>query len=48
MKRVMVFIDGSNLYHGLRDFVGRADLDLGKLAQRLAGDRELVQATTVR
>jgi len=25
---VMVFIDGSNLYHALEDFVGRTDLDL--------------------
>jgi len=43
LKRVMVFIDGGNLYHGLRDFVGRTDVDLGKLAQKLAGDRELVR-----
>ena len=37
LKRMMVFIDGSNLYHALEDFVGHTDLDLGKLAQTLAG-----------
>lgn len=41
LKRVMVFIDGSNLYHALKDFVGCTDLDLGKLAQTLAGDISL-------
>ncbi|MEW6105133.1 MAG: NYN domain-containing protein [Bacillota bacterium] len=40
---MMIFIDGSNLYHGLKDFVGRTDVDLGKLAQKLAQDRELVR-----
>lgn len=30
-----------NLYHALQDFVGCTDLDLGKLAQTLAGDISL-------
>ncbi|GBE30399.1 NYN domain protein [bacterium BMS3Bbin04] len=42
MKRVAVFIDGSNFYNGLRDNVGRMDVDFqqfGKvLAQKTGGE----------
>ena len=37
--RVMVYIDGSNLYHSLRNTLGRIDLDFLAFARKLAGDR---------
>jgi uncharacterized LabA/DUF88 family protein len=40
-ERVMVFIDGSNLYHVLGQTCGRHDLQFDKFAQKLAGDRDL-------
>ncbi len=43
MPRVMVFIDGSNLYHSLRDAYRRTDIDFAKLCAKLAGPRELVR-----
>ena len=44
MTRVMVFIDGSNLYHSLRESYGRTDIDFLKLCTTLAGgDRQLVR-----
>ena len=39
--RVVVFIDGSNLYHSLEENCGRADLDFELLAYKLAGGRPL-------
>lgn len=36
MKRVAVFIDGSNFYNGLRDNLGRMDVDFYRLGQVLA------------
>jgi len=39
----MVFIDGSNLYHVLGEVCGRHDLNFGKFAQKVAGDRNLVR-----
>lgn len=41
--RVMVYIDGSNLYHSLKQTAGRTDLDFHKFAKRLVGDRQLVR-----
>ena len=42
--RVMVYIDGSNLYHSLNQAVGRTDLDFSKFSQKLVGsDRQLVR-----
>ena len=38
---VNVYIDGSNLYHLLRDRVGRTDLDFLAFARKLAGARQL-------
>lgn len=44
MKRVMVFIDGSNLYHGLKKMHCRTDVDLGKMSIQLVGTgREFVR-----
>ncbi|MCB2199370.1 NYN domain-containing protein [bacterium] len=40
MKRVAVFIDGSNFYNGLRDNVGRMDVDFHRLGKLLAADSE--------
>lgn len=39
--RVMIFIDGSNLYHSLRDVHGRTSLDYTKFVGCLANDRDL-------
>lgn len=43
-ERVMVFIDGSNLYHSLKEGFGRTDLDFKVFVQKLVGDRYLVRA----
>lgn len=44
MKRVMIFIDGSNLYHNLRSFCGRTDIDFAAFVRKLVGeDRELIR-----
>ena len=42
-ERVMVFIDGSNLYHVLNQHFSRNDIKFGKFAEKLAGDRNLVR-----
>lgn len=42
--RVMVFIDGSNLYHSLRNEFGRSDLDFERFCARLVGNRRLSRA----
>ncbi len=45
MKRVMIFIDGSNFYHGLRANMGKTNIDFAKLSKQLCGSgRELVRA----
>jgi len=41
--RVMVFIDGSNLYHSLKHYFRKTDLDTGKFCQRLVERRQLVR-----
>ena len=40
-ERVMIFIDGSNLYHSLKNIFGRTDLDIGKFCHRLLVRRKL-------
>jgi len=40
-ERVMVFIDGSNLYHVLGQICGRHDLQFDKFAEKLANGRDL-------
>ena len=43
-NRVMVYVDGSNLYHSLKQVAGRTDLDFAKFSKKLAGeDRQLVR-----
>lgn len=42
-KVSVYYIDGSNLYHSLRDTAKRTDLDFGKFAAKLVGDRRLVR-----
>ncbi len=42
-ERVMVFIDGSNLYHVLNQHFSRNDIKFGKFAEKLSGERELVR-----
>ena len=39
----MIFIDGSNLYHSLKNIFGRTDLDIGKFCQRLLRRRKLIR-----
>ena len=42
-KRVAVFIDGSNLYHTMRQALGRFNIDLSKFSGKLCGDHELTR-----
>ena len=42
-ERVMIFIDGSNLYHSLKGFIKRTDIDIGKLSKKLMDKRRLVR-----
>lgn len=42
-ERVMVFIDGSNMYHSLKALFRRTDIDLGKFSAKLLGRRRLVR-----
>jgi uncharacterized LabA/DUF88 family protein len=41
--RVMIFIDGSNLYHSLKNFFKRTDIDIGKLGNKLLDKRRLIR-----
>ncbi len=41
--RVMIYIDGSNLYHVLTENCDRHDLVFGKFVDKLVGDRTLVR-----
>ncbi len=41
--RVMIFIDGSNLYHSLKATFQRTDIDMGKLAEKLLERRRLIR-----
>jgi len=40
-ERVIVFIDGSNLYHVLSENCGRHDVQFGKFSEKLANGRDL-------
>lgn len=42
-ERVMIFVDGSNLYHSLKAFFSRTDLDIGRLGGKLLGRRRLIR-----
>lgn len=41
--RVMIFIDGSNLYHSVKGHFKRTDIDIGKFCNRLLDKRRLVR-----
>jgi len=40
-NRLAIFIDGSNLYHALRDNFGRVDLNFAEFINKLCGQRQL-------
>jgi uncharacterized LabA/DUF88 family protein len=42
-KRVIMFIDGSNLYHGMRSMLGKINLDYEKFISILVRDRDLIR-----
>ncbi len=42
-ERIMVFIDGSNLYHVLGEVCGRHDLNFGKFAEKVSAGRRLIR-----
>ncbi|MCP4579977.1 MAG: NYN domain-containing protein, partial [candidate division Zixibacteria bacterium] len=42
-ERVMIFIDGNNLYHSLKHVIGKTNLEFQKFSRRLAGDRHLIR-----
>ena len=41
--RVMIFIDGSNLYHSLKGHFRRTDIDIGKFGHRILEKRQLIR-----
>jgi len=41
--RLMIFIDGSNLYHSLKGFFKRTDIDIGKFCNKLRDKRRLIR-----
>jgi uncharacterized LabA/DUF88 family protein len=43
LERVMIFIDGSNLYHSLKGNLHRTDIDIGCFCQKLLEKRRLIR-----
>jgi len=43
-ERVMIFIDGNNLYHSLKHVMGRTNLDFLGFSSRLVAGRQLMRA----
>ena len=44
MERVAIFIDGSNFYHGLKEYLGKTRINFYKFAALLCGeDRKLIR-----
>lgn len=41
--RIVIFIDGSNLYHGLKNHFGKTKLDFSKFANKLVNGRKLIR-----
>ncbi len=39
----MIFVDGSNMYHSLKNYFRRTDLDIGRFSGRLLDKRRLVR-----
>jgi len=42
-ERVMIFIDGSNLYHSLKNFFSRTGVDIGRFSSKLLDKRRLIR-----
>ena len=42
-ERVMIFIDGNNLYHSLKHVIGKTNMEFEKFSRRLAGERQLIR-----
>ena len=42
-ERVMIFIDGSNMYHSLKNIFGRTDVDMGRFCHKLQNRRQLIR-----
>ena len=42
-ERVMIFIDGSNMYHSLKHHFKRTNIDIGRFCQKLLDKRRLVR-----
>ena len=42
-ERVMIFIDGSNLYHSLKSHFKRTDIDIGRFSHKLLEKRRLIR-----
>lgn len=43
-ERIMIFIDGSNFYHGLRKNIGKGvDIDFNKLGKVVSGNKRLIR-----
>jgi uncharacterized LabA/DUF88 family protein len=42
-ERVAIFIDGSNLYHSLKNNFKRFDLNFGEFTKKLCGSRQLIR-----
>ena len=42
-ERVVIFIDGSNLYHSLKSNFKRADLNFAEFTRKLVGQRKLIR-----
>lgn len=43
MDRVVIFIDGANMFHGLIEEFDNIQIDYGKLAQKLTDNRKLIR-----
>ncbi len=43
MQRIMIFIDGSNLYHGMKDILGQVAIDYQSLINMLVKNRNLIR-----
>jgi len=41
--RLMIFIDGSNMYHSLKSFFKRTDIDIGRFCDKLMEKRRLIR-----
>jgi uncharacterized LabA/DUF88 family protein len=42
-ERVMIFIDGSNMYHSLKHYYKKTSIDIGRFCQKILGRRRLVR-----